>query len=105
MLAYYNQKDIIRLVEGKMVKFTDNTITDVSELLDNLKATRERGYAIDNMEHEYGIKCVGKAIRDKDGSVIAGISVSGPSLRFSDENIEQIAALLKEKVSMIQERL
>ena len=57
---------------------------------------RERGYSIDNMEHEYGVVCVALPVFGHDGSPAAAVSVSGPSLRFQKETIVQAAVTMKE---------
>ncbi len=89
----------------ELVAYTENTITDRDTLREELRKTRERGYSIDNMEHEFGVKCVGMPIFNRKGEVEAAISVSGPSLRFSQEKIEEIAEILKTYIRKIQERM
>jgi len=86
-------------------RYTDHTITDPAELQAELTAIRSRGYSIDNMEHEYGIKCVGMPILNKKRQLVAGISVSGPSLRFDDEKIRDYALKLGEIVRAIEEKV
>ena len=78
-------------------KFTENTITDKAYLLDELRTIVQRGYAVDNMEHEEGLRCVGAPIRNHAGRVFAAISVSGPSQRITLGNISEIG-----KVVMVQ---
>lgn len=63
------------------------------------------GYAIDNMEHEYGIKCVAAPIFNQKYDLVGAISVSGPSLRFNEENIRSIQAHLQACCSAIRERI
>ena len=38
--------------------FTDHTLCTPESLLEDLEKTRQRGYAIDDQEHELGIRCV-----------------------------------------------
>jgi DNA-binding IclR family transcriptional regulator len=94
LLAHLPQTDIDQVISRGLKSFTPNTFTDGDKLHLEMAETRERGYAIDNMEHEYGIKCVAVPIRNIRNEVIASISVSGPSLRFTDEKIQEYAALL-----------
>jgi DNA-binding IclR family transcriptional regulator len=63
-------------------RFTDNTITDLSSLMDHLATVREQGYAIDNTEHETEVRCVAAPVFDLHGEVVAAISVSGPDARL-----------------------
>lgn len=85
-----------------LVKCTENTITDPEALREELMLTRERGYSIDNMEHEYGIKCVGVPEFDQSGKPVGAMSTAGSSLRFSEEQIPVFAEMLKEKAEIIK---
>lgn len=105
MLAYLPEETVEAVISKGLNKFTDQTITDPLQLRKDLIAIRERGYSIDNMEHEYGIKCIGMALRDKKREVVAGISVSGPSLRFDDAAIKQYSEFLHAAVQTIEEKL
>jgi DNA-binding IclR family transcriptional regulator len=91
-------KDKMQIEAEELVKFTENTITDLDKLNDELDIIRSQGYAFDNMEHEYGVRCVGVAICDLSGNVVAGISVSGPSLRFEGNTPQEIAEIIKQVV-------
>jgi DNA-binding IclR family transcriptional regulator len=79
-------------------QFTENTLVDKQMLHDSLMETLSCGYSLDDMEHEHGVKCVGAAIINDLGEVVAGISISGPSLRFDEVSIPRFGELLKEIV-------
>lgn len=93
-----------RVVEAGLESFTPNTITDPDAFRAEIETIRKQGYSIDNMEHEYGIKCVGVPIWGSMGQLMGGISLSGPSLRFGDEKIAEYVALLKDRARKIGER-
>ncbi|OQX57358.1 hypothetical protein B5M50_05905 [candidate division KSB1 bacterium 4484_219] len=63
-------------------KRTEMTITDPIKLLEELRITKERGYAVDNEEHEEGIKCYAALIRDYGGDVAGAISITGLCREF-----------------------
>ncbi|GAA3407685.1 IclR family transcriptional regulator [Paenibacillus hodogayensis] len=105
MLAFLPAETVESICAKGLRKYTDQTIAEREALLAELKAIRARGYSIDNMEHEYGIKCVGMPILNKKRQVVAGISVSGPSLRFEDNTIGAYASKLGELVRQIEEKL
>lgn len=70
---------------------TPRTITDPARLAEELQATRERGYAIDDVENELGIRCVAAPIRGADGYAVAAISVAGPDYRVAIDLVPQIS--------------
>lgn len=60
-----------------LVRYTDHTITDLETLLSQLDQVRQQGYAVDEQEHEAGIRCVGAPILAAQGTVVGACSVSG----------------------------
>lgn len=105
MLAFANEELIKRVEEGGMEPFTHNTITDGERLREELDQIRQRGFSIDNMEHEYGVKCVAVPIRNKEGAVIGAYSISGPSPRFNADRIKRLAASLQNMAKQVQNQL
>ena len=101
MLAFMEQDFVESILAKSLEKYTDFTITDPDRMREELLQTRLRGYSIDNMEHEFGIKCVGVPVLNPAGEVMGALSTTGPSLRFDDEHMEQFAAMLKEKADLI----
>lgn len=78
VLAALPQQQVEEIIARQgMPAFTPYTITSLDALLENLEATRKRGYSIDNQEHELGTYCVGAVIRDNHGRPIGGCSISG----------------------------
>lgn len=65
-----------------MPPMTDTTITDEPRLLAELDRTRERGWGVDEGEHERGVRCVAVPVGDQ-GHVVAALSLSGPAERFA----------------------
>ncbi len=64
---------------NKFTPLTDYSITSAGQLLLELEVTRQRGYAIDREESEYGLFCIGAPIFDVNKNVIAAVSISGPA--------------------------
>jgi DNA-binding IclR family transcriptional regulator len=94
-----------RILSDTMKPFTPYTITDKQTFREEIKKIREQDYSVDNMEHEYGIKCVSVPIKNGNDHLIGAISISGPSLRFSDDKILEYAQLLKDRARRIQARI
>lgn len=92
LLAYMPDDFIGEVMAMGYEQFTPNTITDDTRLLEELSHIRRRGYSIDQMEHEYGVKCIGAPVFNRSGAPVAAISITGPSLRFAEEAIPALGA-------------
>ena len=66
-------------------RFTPTTLLTARTFLDDVALTRTRGWALDDAEHEAGIRCVGAPIRDFTGTVIAAVSVAGAAVPADDQ--------------------
>ncbi|MCL2864785.1 MAG: IclR family transcriptional regulator [Lachnospiraceae bacterium] len=104
MLAYMSDDFIENLLSKPLIKHTDYSITDPDVMREELRLTRARGYSIDNMEHEYGIKCVGVPVFNRQGEIVGGLSTTGPSLRFNDEQIVIFSNMLRKKAEDLGQR-
>lgn len=64
--------------------FTVNTLSDLLALQAELQQSLQQGYALDNEEAELGVGCIGVLVRDSNGTIVAGLSVSAPIERRQD---------------------
>jgi IclR family acetate operon transcriptional repressor len=72
-----------RLGTGPLEARTQQTITDVDKLWDEVRDSRERGYAVDDQENEVGVNCVAVPVHSDDRAAPAGaISVSALAFRI-----------------------
>ncbi|GAA2586565.1 IclR family transcriptional regulator [Winogradskya consettensis] len=63
-----------------------------------------RGWAVSHGEREEGITAVAVPILGRSGTVVAALTLSGPTMRFSDERVETYAKDLKEVANHMTER-
>jgi DNA-binding IclR family transcriptional regulator len=89
LVAHDSEEDLRKRFGQELKGYTKNTIRDVEELLRNLEAAREKGYATDLEEFEEGLRCVASPIRDYTRKVIGALSVSGPAHRLADGKIQE----------------
>jgi IclR family acetate operon transcriptional repressor len=73
---------------------TAHTITDPDALLVQLQTIRELGYALDEGEHEIGVRCV--AVPVTGHTTRMSVSISGPSPRMTAELVERAIPLLRD---------
>jgi len=106
IMSYLSEDEINLIIKEKgLEKFTENTITTKEGLENEFKIIRKQGYAVDNMEHEEGVRCVAGPIRDYNGKVITSMSISGPAFRIDESNIPNIAKKVKGYCDCISEEM
>lgn len=74
---------------------TTNTITNRAELEAHLEDIRTQEYAMDDVENEEGIRCVGVPVLGNSGLPIAAISISGPVMRMTRERARELVPALQ----------
>jgi IclR family acetate operon transcriptional repressor len=80
---------------ASLVRYTENTITEVGKLIRELDQIRKQGYSIDNQEFLAGVVCIAAPVRNRRGTVCAAVAVSAPQARMSvTDAIGHLPALL-----------
>src|SRR5437899_692920 len=78
---------------------TDKTVTAEAALRTELATVRARGYAVTDEELEPGLIAVATPIRGYDGTVVAALSVSGPTTRMSRDELAVVAGYCAEEAA------
>jgi len=89
-LAFLPPGVVEPLLQGPLVACTEKTITCPQRLREELEATRQRGYGIDDEEFEPGIRAVAAPVRDVFGNIIATLAIPGPVARMSWERVSEM---------------
>jgi IclR family KDG regulon transcriptional repressor len=106
MLAFMPADEVERILEEHgLPARTPNTITDRTALLHELERIRGQGYAIDDIENEEGIRCVGAPILDYRGQPVAALSVSGPAFRMTLARARELSVPVKATAQKISRQL
>ena len=106
ILAYLPLEEVEEVLrDWPMSSLTPNTITDPATLKQRLADVRDRGYALDMEELEVGLRCVAAPIRDPFGRVVAGISISGPRHRMTEDAMRRFGPLVRAAAEKISARL
>ena len=75
-------------------KFTEHTITTCSDLQNALNQIRKQGYALDNEEHEPGVRCIAVSLPWYNRPAEYALSISAPIHRMPDHRVRELALLL-----------
>jgi len=87
ILAFLPEEKIRNILARGMPKYTQNTVTTEEAFLENMRHTRERGYAISEQEFEDGINAIAAPICNQP---IASVSIAGPAYRLTRERMVEI---------------
>jgi IclR family acetate operon transcriptional repressor len=105
LLAFMPPEDFDRYVAEPLERRTANTIVAPDILRADLQRARDRGYALDDIENEIGVRCIGAPIFDHLGELVGSISLAGPTMRMTWERVDQLAGPVMEAAHEISARL
>ncbi|WHX42677.1 IclR family transcriptional regulator [Mesobacillus sp. AQ2] len=106
LISMKNEAELDQFLENyQYTKQTPKSISSKEELLEEIDHVRSAGYSVDNEENEPGIFCLAVPIKNYSGKVVAGISMSMPAAKVTEEIREQYVGLLKECSTSISKEL
>jgi DNA-binding IclR family transcriptional regulator len=76
----------------------------VKRLREWIDEAAHRGWAVSHGEREDGLSAVAVPVLGRSGTVVAALSLSGPTVRFPDDVVEQYAADLRQVAAEMSER-
>lgn len=84
-LAFCDEAERDRVLQGQLGTKTPNTVTDRDELEAEFEQIREAGHAFNDEERILGMRAVGAPILTDTGEVLGALSVSGPTTRMNGD--------------------
>jgi DNA-binding IclR family transcriptional regulator len=70
-----------------------------------LARIRKSGYAVDREESMLGAFCVGVPVMNGNNAPIAALSVSGPTVRFNESELEAASRALLDAAAEIRQQM
>jgi IclR family acetate operon transcriptional repressor len=95
LMAFLPKERIEEIVAAHgLPVFTRKTISNRDHLLAELAQIRRRGWAVDNEERTEGMRCIAAPIFNPYGEPVAGISISGPSVRVRPDRDTELGSIV-----------
>ena len=101
ILAYSRPEVVEAVIEAGLPKVTSRTITSRRALLATLEKARNDGYVHSLDESEVGVSSVAAPIFGHLGTVVAAISVAGPSARLTPSVVPRVAFQVRDAAAEI----
>jgi DNA-binding IclR family transcriptional regulator len=106
LLASTSEADVAAIFKNAQpMDFTGRTLNSIELLHPELERVRNLGFALDDEETLTGVRCVAAPIRNALGSVLAAISISGPSVRLTTERLPRLAEEVQGTAEIISRHL
>lgn len=97
LLSQYSDDEIRDIMKGEEYKtYTDKTIKNIDEFLEEIHKVRKQGYALDENEYDHGIICISIPIYNSNGKIDFAMSVTGLILYTKAEELINLKDQLDE---------
>lgn len=105
LLAFQSASVIEQYVERGLQRYTKNTCTNQTELLNILSGIRKQGYAISIEELHTGVSSIAAPVRNQRGQVVASVSIAGPISRINMKSFSKLTKLVQHAAEDISREL
>lgn len=105
MLSHASDELLEEVIAAGLDQRTVSTLTDPRELRQDLARCYRRGYAVDDVENEEGIRCVAAPVLDNGGRVVAGVSIAGPVHRLTLDRVPDLGVSVRAAALELSKRI
>lgn len=106
LLACMTRKEVEAVLQQRGLEaFTPRTLSTPNQLFEDLSNTRSRGWSFDDEERYLGMRCVASAIFNSYGEPVAGVSISGPTVRLPNSLVYEIGPKIQRCAATITEKI
>jgi DNA-binding IclR family transcriptional regulator len=104
-MAFLPDERVKGILGAGLSRYTERTNVALPDLLDDLRQTRERGFAMSAGEYETDIHAVAAPILDAMGYPLAVIAVVGPSYRMPRERMLTLGRLTQAAIETMRREI
>jgi IclR family acetate operon transcriptional repressor len=108
VLSEYAPEEVERLIELRgLPATTENTLTEQTELLEELETIRDQGYATNDEEFQRGFRSIAAPVTLPDGTVLGALSIGGPAYRFeaTGPSVDRSANTLLNAIAHVEDEI
>ncbi len=104
ILAQLPENRVEEIIEERgLAEITEHTITDRSELFEQLEEVQKRGIAFNHQETMHGLVGVGAPIKNQRGEVQGALSIIGPESRMDEDRLQrELPDMIMRSVNVIE---
>jgi IclR family KDG regulon transcriptional repressor len=96
LLAYLPPDTINQFIAKGLEPITPNTITDPTQLREDLAMIRQQGWAYSVGELTPGVAAVAVPLWDSNGTVVAAVSIAGLASRFGEDRLPMLISMTRQ---------
>lgn len=101
-LSAYAEEDVVGIFDRYgLPAVTGETVTDLEELLSELRSAADRGYAVEEEENVRGVRGVAAPVVTGE-RVLGAVGVVAPVTRLDDDRLDEAAAAVQRAANVIQ---
>jgi DNA-binding IclR family transcriptional regulator len=89
----------------RLERFTAYTLTNPSQLIEELQEIRMQRYALDHQEYGLGVNCISAAVQDASQSVVGCLDMVFPIYNVSQEQIAEWTATMCQAATALSNQL
>ena len=101
LLAFMSTEQIEKVLQKKL----NEQVVNRQDLLAQLEEIRDKHYSVSSEERVVGATAVCAPVKDHGNRVVAALTVSGPTMRFPTNRVDQLIDEVKEYALRISKRL
>lgn len=105
MLAFQDTRLVESVIAAGLPKVAPNTITEPDVFRAALAKIRMEGVAYDDLEFAEDMRCVAVPVFEKGHLVRGGISLSGPTSRYSYDKLSELGGIAMQAARQLSEQL
>ncbi|GAB4528420.1 MAG: IclR family transcriptional regulator [Anaerolineae bacterium] len=105
LLAYLPDDLVEDLISRGLDSITPHTITDTTQLKENLAAIREQGYAFTVGELTPGVAALAVPLLNSNDTLVAALSIAGLASRFGEDRLPSLIEAIRRASAEISAQL